>query len=75
MPYDNFNWIHFISVFHRIPFSKRLFRHQIQKVSKTNADKFGAQKLMARPVLVVSDAEVQILKLQNAEDFFKFSDN
>ena len=40
-------------------------------MSKTNADKFGAQKLMARPVLVVSDAEVQILKLQNDEDFLR----
>ena len=30
---------------------------------------FGTQKLMARPVLLVSDAEMQILKLQNDEEF------
>ena len=32
---------------------------------------FGTQKVMARPVLVVSEAEMQILKLQNDEEFMR----
>ena len=32
---------------------------------------FGTQKVMARPVLVVSVAEMQILKLQNDEEFMR----
>ena len=32
---------------------------------------FGTQNVMDRPVLVVSDAEMQILKLQNDEEFMR----
>ena len=32
---------------------------------------FGTQKVTARPVLVVSEAEMQILKLQNDEEFMR----
>ena len=48
------------------------FCTKYKKYQKPNADEFWTQKVAARPVLVVSDAKMQILKLQN-QDFLRRS--